>query len=187
MGFTVYYRSTEPVSDKLSVRISDAAGDLCRQRDWLSCEAVRFDETSDGHMQGGCKPNFSPHPQDVDSFEKQDLPDGTLHDALDVLCELSREHQIDWSFSHDHDQGPIGFIVDGKCDDNLLAQIETLDELVTMISGVEGSNVETPSIYVEADLVDDLGVDDLSPGDLSDLEEGSDSSAENPAILKFPS
>ncbi|WP_202594947.1 hypothetical protein [Blastopirellula marina] len=182
LGFTVYYRSTEPVSDANSVRITDGASAICRERDWLSCEPVRFSNTTDGHLKGGSKPNFSPHPKEVASFNQQELPDGTMHDALEVLCELSREHGVNWEFSHDHDEGPIGFIVAGKCDDNLLAQIEALDELVTMISGVEGSNAESPNIYVEDDLVDDIidDLDDFAPEVEVETEE------EEPPILKFP-
>lgn len=181
MSFTVYYRSTEPVSDALSGRLTDAANAICRQRDWLSCEPIRFFDSQDGHLKGGSKPNFSPHPKDVDSFKSQDLPDGTILDALEVLCELSRQHKVDWEFSHDHDEGPIGFIIQGECDQNLLAQVEALDQLASLISDVGTST--SPNIYVEEDLIDDLpdDVGDFAPLTLVEEEDG------EPPILKFPS
>ncbi|WP_199186902.1 hypothetical protein [Blastopirellula marina] len=186
MSFTVYYRSTEPVSDALSIRLTDAAAAICRERDWLSCEPISFFETTDGHLKGGSKPNFSPHPNDVDSFKSQSLPDGTMLDALDVLCELSRKHKVNWEFSHDHDEGPIGFIIKGECDQNLLAQVEALDQLATMIADV--GNAPAPNIYVEEDLIDDLpdDVGDFAPVTMVEEEEEEEEEDGEPPILKFP-
>jgi hypothetical protein len=44
---------------------------------------------------------------------------------LDVLCQVSRHHGIDWALSHDHDPH-IGYIRAGVCDDKVLDQIEAL-------------------------------------------------------------
>ncbi|MCC9607933.1 hypothetical protein LOC68_02605 [Blastopirellula sp. JC732] len=192
MGFTVYYRTTKPVSNELSSQISSAADALCRQRQWLSCEPIRFFAKTDGHMKGGSKPNFSPHPDDVAAFEAIDRPDGTMLDALEVLCEISRRHAVDWEFSHDHDEGPIGFIISGECDENLLAQVEALDQLTTLISGVQTGPAVAPNIYVEDDLIDDLPEDVGGFASLAEVEahveaSDDDDDDEEPAILKFPS
>ncbi|WP_186767524.1 hypothetical protein [Blastopirellula retiformator] len=192
MGFTVYYRTTKPISDELSSQLNCAADAICREREWLSCEPISFFDRTDGHLKGGSKPNFSPHPDDVAAFEKVDRPDGTMLDALEVLCELSRRHEVDWEFSHDHDDGPVGYIVSGECDENLLAQIEALDQLTTLISGVQTAPAPAPNIYVEDDLVDDLPE---NVGDFKTLAEvevevaanQEESDEEDPAILKFPS
>jgi hypothetical protein len=103
---------------------------LCQGRTWLSCEPVFFfDDDVDGHMMGCCKPNFMPHPDDVASAQAECLPDGTIQDALNVLCKLSRDHEIDWEISHDYSDGPIGFIRNGQADFEVLEQIEAFGRL----------------------------------------------------------
>jgi len=103
-------------------------------RTWLSCEPVHFHfQPMEGRLAGFCKPNFSPHPEDVASAKAEGLPDGTVHDMIDVLCELSRAHGVDWEFSHDYDPGPIGFIRKGVADGKLLEQIEGLAGLAGMM------------------------------------------------------
>jgi hypothetical protein len=128
MGFTVYYRSTDRISPDIRARINAATDRLCEGRSWLSCEPVWFFMAGQGdcHLEGGSKPNFSPHPDDVAEAESEGLPDGTIMDALDVLCELSHEFGVDWEFCHDHDPGPIGFIRDGEADDRLQDEIESI-------------------------------------------------------------
>jgi hypothetical protein len=99
-------------------------------RTWLMCEPLCFwlDE-NDGHLMGGSKPNFFPHPDDAASAASTGLPDGTLRDLLDILCQLSRDHGIDWEISHDHSDGTIGLIRDGICDPEVLTQVEILADL----------------------------------------------------------
>jgi hypothetical protein len=125
MGFTIYYRSTRPVSPARADAVAEAALDLCRGRSWLGCEPVGFfSGPDDGHLFGGSKPNFQPHPDDAASAARSGLPDGTTRDMLDVLCRLSRDHQIDWELMHDHSDGPVGRIRRGVCDNEVLALIE---------------------------------------------------------------
>ena len=108
MGFTIYYRSTRPVSKPEADAIASAAAGANKGRTWLSCEAVHFFERQkDGHLLGGSKPNFMPHPDDVTAAALEGLPDGTTRDLLDILCQLSQQHGIDWALSHDHDPGLI--------------------------------------------------------------------------------
>jgi len=130
MGFTVYYQSTKPIPPVTRVAVNATAEDLCRGYTWLSCEPVGFfSDGSEGHMMGGVKPNFMPNPEDVADADVEDLPDGTISTALEVLCELSRQFDIDWEFSHDHDPGPIGAIHHGLADPQLQNQIAGIDSV----------------------------------------------------------
>jgi hypothetical protein len=159
MGFRIHYRTTKPVNAEQADAIRGSAESLVHGRTWLSCEPVGFySELEDGRLAGGSKPNFMPHPDDVASAERENLPDGTLLDVLDILCALSKEHGVDWEFSHDFDPGPVGFIRDGVCDLRLKQQLNAI-----------------------AELADDLqGELDIDEGDETDEDNG-------PSILPFPS
>lgn len=137
MGFTIYYRSTEAVEPDRADAIRSAADDVNRDRTWLSCEGVDFfdDDDEDGRLFGGSKPNFQPHPADAAAAAAEGLPDGTVRDLIDALCELSRAHNVDWEFSHDEDPGPIGFIRNGVADAALIGQINALAQAVAAIQG----------------------------------------------------
>jgi hypothetical protein len=136
MGFSVNYRSTRPVAAEVAVAIEKAGHELCRERTWLSCEPVNFvADPDDGRLFGGSKPNFMPHPDDAASAASQGLPDGTTRDLLDVLCQLSRDHGVDWEISHDYSNGPIGHIRAGTCDDAVRAQVEALGDLGDILAG----------------------------------------------------
>ena len=127
MGFAFYYRSAEPVDAETRAAVDAACEQLCSGRTWLSCEPLCFlSAHHDGYMTGRSKPNFMPHPDDVDSAESEGLRDGTIGDVLDVLCGLSRDFNVDWEVSHDYSDGPIGFIRDGQADREVVEQIEAL-------------------------------------------------------------
>ena len=135
MGFAVYYRSTRPVTPAEADAVRAAAGAANAGRTWLGCEPVHFfPDAGDGHLFGGSKPNFDPHPDDAASAAREGLPNGTTRDLLDVLCQLSREHGIDWELSHDHDPA-VGFIRGGVCDAQARAQIETFADVGDLIAG----------------------------------------------------
>jgi hypothetical protein len=130
MGFTVYYRSTRPVPPAEADAVPRAAGAAGAGRTWLGCEPVHFFSGDDGgHLLGGSKPNFSPHPDDAAAAARTGLPNGTARDLLDVLARLSRDHGIDWEISHDHSGGPIGLVRAGVCDPDVLAQVEAFADL----------------------------------------------------------
>ncbi|WP_178132580.1 hypothetical protein [Limnoglobus roseus] len=137
MGFAVYYRSTRPVSSVEGDAIRQAARVAGEGRTWLGCEPVHFfpgDE--DGHLFGGSKPNFQPHPDDAADAARSGMPDGTARDMLDVLCRLSRDHRVEWALSHDHDPH-IGGIRDGVCDGSVLDQIEAFADLGDILGELE--------------------------------------------------
>ncbi len=144
MGFGVYYRSTRPVSPDVAAVVQKAADQASAGRTWLSCEPVHFFEEGPedgGQLLGGSKPNFSPHPDDAASAAREGLPDGDVRDLFDVLCRLSREHQIDWEISHDHVPGPVGYIRDGVCDPSLSGLPEALADLAGLIDEFEHSEL----------------------------------------------
>jgi hypothetical protein len=136
MGFTVYYRSTSPIGPDQQAAIQEAVSSANKGRTWLECEPIHFfREQDDGHLFGGSKPNFMPHPDDVASAERRGLPPGDLHYLLETLCVLSRDHGVDWELSHDHSSGPIGEIRRGVCDAEVENQIEALASLADILGG----------------------------------------------------
>jgi len=137
MGFTVYYRSTEPVDAQKRAAVEAACRKLCRGRTWLSCEPLCFFPDDDHHMSGGSKPNFMPHPDDVASAQAEGLPDGTIRDALDILCQLSEEYDVDWEISHDYSDGSLGFVRDGRPDPDVLREIETCGSLAELLADTD--------------------------------------------------
>ena len=147
MGFTVYYRSTRPIAAPVAAALERSTDELSRGRTWLSCEPVHFfPESKDGHLLGGSKPNFQPHPDDVASAAREGLPDGTTLDMLDVLCQLSRNHGIDWEISHDHSDGPVGYIRSGVCDKDVVSQVEAFADVGDILrAGNDGEGAFTPS------------------------------------------
>ena len=164
MGFTLFYRSTKPVSNDRAAAIRKAADALNERRSWLSCEPINFFEAQEiGRMLGGSKPSFHPHPpEDVASASLEGLPDGTVQDLVQGLCQLSRDHGVDWEFSHDYDPGPIGFIRGGVCDKRLLAQIEAFAGLAEDLSnfGEETYGSHPPEVRRSATNRDDVDEDD---------------------------
>ena len=138
MGFTVYYRSTEPLETDKADQVRYALRTANEGRTWLSCEPVHMFLTQmDGHLLGGSKPNFTPHPDDVASAKSQALPDGTIMDVLSILCDVSEEHGVDWEFSHDHDPGPIGCIRQGIPEPRLIEELRSISELGHVLADLE--------------------------------------------------
>jgi hypothetical protein len=145
MGFTIYYRSTRRLGPAQANAIRKATATLIAGRTWLSCEPVCFfHDQKDGRLLGGSKPNFQPHPDDVTAAARESLPDGTVHDMLEILCKLSSDFKVDWEFSHDHDPGPIGFIRGGVCEPPLREQVEAFGDLGGILREITG-DFETQS------------------------------------------
>jgi hypothetical protein len=137
MGFRIYYRSTRQVSPGEAIDIRRDAKHAGAGRTWLSCEPVQFfeeDPDDGGRLFGGSKPNFSPHPDDAASAAREGLPDGDVRALFEILCQLSRDHGLDWEISHTHEDGPVGYIRDGVCDPRL----RDLSEAFVGLSGLVG-------------------------------------------------
>jgi hypothetical protein len=140
MGFAISFDMTESVSDEMETAILKALESLRAGRTWLSCEPP-FLLKYDGVLSGSSKPNFMPHPEDVASAEAEGLPDGTLNDLLDILCELSRQFRVEWEISHDHSDGPVGYIRRGHVDEEVRIQCETFSDLAADL-GIEGFDLD---------------------------------------------
>lgn len=134
MGFAIVYRTTGPISTALQREVISAATDLSGGRTWLSCEPPYL-MNENGTLVGASKPNFAPHPDDVSSAKSEGLPDGTLNDVLEVLCELSRRFDVDWEISHDHSDGPLGYIRHGVCDEEVRTQCDAFTDLADELGG----------------------------------------------------
>ena len=142
MGFSLYYRSTRPIAPGELDAIERSASIASLERTWLRCEPVHFFPLeADGHLMGGSKPNFQPHPTDVAGAQLEGHPDGTCRDLLDVLCDLSREHQVDWSIGHDHDP-EIGFIRGGSCDAAVRDQVEAFADLGDILGDLDPDGLD---------------------------------------------
>jgi len=148
MGFSVHYRSTRPVRPAKRDAIKRAADSLCGGRTWLGCEPVGFfSGQADGHLFGSSKPNFQPHPDDVASAAREGLPNGTTRDLLDVLCQLSRDHGVDWEISHDHSDGPVGYIQGGVCNGEVEAQMEAFADLGGVLADLMAESETEPGSF----------------------------------------
>lgn len=135
MGFSVYYRSTQPVEPAQVETIRSAAGQLNGGRTWLHSEPVSlFVNTSDGHLLGGSKPNFFPDAGEEAAAVASGMPDGSLQDVLEILEQLSRDYGVDWEISHDESDGPVGYVRDGVCDDDARSQIEIFASLAETLA-----------------------------------------------------
>jgi hypothetical protein len=143
MGFSVSYTSTRTVTPEEWETIAKAASELSEDRTWLSCEPVYFYESDKQNLCGSSKPNFMPDPDDIASAQSEGLPDGTIKDLLDILCQLSRDHEVDWKIGHDHEEC-IGYIRHGVCDENIEIQIEAFRDVSQMMldMGIEGFDPE---------------------------------------------
>ena len=137
MGFSIYFETTVPITADKAGAIRDAAALANAGRTWLSCEPVHFFSRKDsglfGHLLGGVKPNLMPHPADVEAAAKENLPDGTFSDVLEILCRLSEAHDVDWDIRHDFSNGSIGYIRAGVCDEKVTALIQELAKMSNVL------------------------------------------------------
>lgn len=129
MGFSIHFNSTRRIAPRKAESVRRSAEKLCRGRTSLGCEPVTFHAGStDGHLSGSSKPNLLPADDDCD------LPNGNALDLLDILCQLSREHRIDWEIGHDYSNGAIGYIRKGVCDEAVFAEVQDLVNLGEFLS-----------------------------------------------------
>jgi hypothetical protein len=170
MGFSITYRTTREVAAAEEAQIRAAADKLTDGYTWLSCEPVTFyRELDEGRLAGFCKPNFMPHPDDIASALREGLPDGTVNEMLDVLCELSRRFRIDFELEHDESNGVAGYIRQGECEEDLRGLISAF-----------GSLAEFSLDHALGEMgheIDDEDFDDPDDNDDDDRD---------PPIIKFP-
>ncbi len=121
----------------LAFEISEHAHQLVSRYAWLNCEPVILRQQTDGFLSGGSQPVSINDRSDVAPAAGDGLPDGTVMSMVDVLCELSRKHQVDWDIGHNHDPFAIGRICNGIAESDLLEQLETLDDISVPLEGLD--------------------------------------------------
>ena len=170
MGFSITYHTTHAVTPAEAQKIRAAADKLTDGYTWLSCEPVTFyEELDDGRLAGFCKPNFHPHPDDIASALSEGLPDGTVQEMLDVLCELSQRFRVDFELTHDETDGAAGYIRGGVCDAGLR-------DLITLFGG-----------FAEFALEHSLDAMEEQSKDVADAEDSDEEDDDRgPSIIKFP-
>jgi hypothetical protein len=57
----------------------------------------------------------------------------TVRDLIDALCQISRDHHVDWEIEHDYYDGVVGYIRSGLADDKLVAEIDRLSAEIEAI------------------------------------------------------
>jgi hypothetical protein len=134
VGFSVDYRSTRAVTAAEAEAIDEAAARLCDDDVWGDgCEEIAFyeclgtyedgGEYKGGYLSGSSKPSFQANRGAIPGVERRIV---TIRDLIDALCQISRDHQIDWEIGHDYHDGPVGYIRSGLADDKLVAEIDRL-------------------------------------------------------------
>jgi len=136
MAFTVHFQSTEPISSIVHQSLSESLAQLTHRHHWAGCEPpVLADELdASGKILGSCRPNFMPIPDDYLNCDSKRLPDGSIHDVIDILSQLSSEFVVDWQLDHDHHEGPIGFIRNGSVDIQLKLEITHIAGIGTVVA-----------------------------------------------------
>jgi hypothetical protein len=139
MGCEVNYRSMRAVTAAEAEAIDQTAARLCENPEWVGCEGIGFygciDGYREGQLKGGSKFSFR-------LLEGEVIPGvetriATIRDLLDSLCQISREHQVDWEIGHEYHDGPVGYIRSGVAEDKLVAEIDRLSaELEAVRKGV---------------------------------------------------
>ena len=182
MGFSIHYRSTESMHPAQAFEIKQHAARLASGYTWFSCEPVVLEQTSDGRMFGRSEPTFYPVETEADAIHTNGVPDGTVLVLAEILCELSRQHGIDWDIGHSYEPVPFGKIRDGSPDGDLLEQLETLGSIGNLLDDDGDDSVvwDSPTRGIVSDDRDDVHEDlDVVP-----VEEDADNSG--PRLLKFP-
>jgi hypothetical protein len=135
VSFSVSYRSTRAVTAAQAEAIDLATIPLCNEPEWVGCEPIFFHEClaayADGHLSGSSKPSLKPHQSPL-------IPDletrvATVRDLIDALCQISRDHHVDWEIEHDYYDGVVGYIRSGLADDKLVAEIDRLSAEIEAI------------------------------------------------------
>jgi hypothetical protein len=134
VGFCIHYRSTRAVTAAEAEAIDQAAALKSDDDNWgVGCEPIMFHECLDadlnggpypeGHLSGSSKISFEPEKLVIPGEETRI---GTMHDLIDALCQISRDHQVDWEIEHEYHEGPVGYIRSGLAEDKLVAEIDRL-------------------------------------------------------------
>jgi hypothetical protein len=78
----------------------------------------------EGHLTGSSKLSFKA-PEEL-AIPGEETRIVTIRDLIDILSQISRDHQVDWEIEHEYHEGPVGYIRSGLADDKLVAEIDRL-------------------------------------------------------------
>ncbi len=143
--------------------IRQSAERLISQYSWNAFAPVILSQQTDGHVSGSSRMNSMPEEAEVDSATADRLPEGTITTFVEVLCQLSQTHGVDWDICDDYEPDSIGCIRDGIAEAKLLEQLEMLSRLGELLE--------------ESDEEEEIG--EHQEDDRGWEEEG-------PILLKFP-
>ena len=170
MGLSIHYRSVQPMHPALAFELKKRAVELNELYEWGCCEEVTLNQQTDGLLQGSSATSFVADPEELDEHESIESA-GDMATLVDVLCELSRCHEVDWEIRHDYEPDVIGFIREGVADLAVIEELETIRTIGEMLGDFDDDEV-----------IEDMGQSSLFSeiaAELSDDQEG-------PRLLKFP-
>ena len=137
---------------------------LISELDWAGCETVKLDQTTDGMLIGSSETTFA---IDLDGDLTAEDTIG-IASLIDVLCELSRCHQVDWCIEHDYEDEPIGCVREGIADVAVIEELSTICTIGEMLG----------------DFDDDLDLSDQEWSEQIQADLRADDG--EPKLLKFP-
>jgi hypothetical protein len=127
MGYTLTYRSCQPVSPEQEATVRAAADAFNQGRAWV---LTFLRDERDDHMSCFMEPSESPGGEPPG--EKPPLWPGAYEGKclLDGLCGISRDCQVDWEIHEPYGLRPVGYIRGGVCHADREAQIEAARNMV---------------------------------------------------------
>jgi len=133
MSVRVYYRSIDSMHPAKAFQIRERAQQIADQFSWILCDTPTFGQEKDGHLKGQIAPFFD---VDEDSFSDVATSTGDLMDAIEILRLISREHSVDWEFSHEYEPQGIGRIVGGEVETDLIEEIQSVVQVGNLFGDV---------------------------------------------------
>jgi hypothetical protein len=122
MGYTVSYRTCQPLSPEREAAVRGAADAFNAGRAWV-LHLVRNEQ--DGHLVCFMEPAEKPDGEPAAGSSKwPGAYEGKC--LLDGLCDISRACQVDWEIRDTYCLRPVGVIRNGECHADPEAQAEAL-------------------------------------------------------------
>ena len=150
--------------------IKKHAAELNGLYEWVGSEEVVLDQGTDGILAGSSTTSFVVDPEIAGQLiVANEQSAGDIATLIDVLCELSRCHDVDWEIEHDYEPDVVGCIRGGVADVRVLEELETIRTIGEMLGNLDD------------DFDDDLE-DEESYADAQAVGEEHD----GPRLLKFP-